>query len=154
MESSLLAFEIGDRSGVIECNIFGEAAGKFENILKEDQVYEIANGVVNENSYLGSHKLKINLMESSKVSIKEDDPSIPYLEDFCLTVKKLTELAVGEEARVICLVKVPMHRPRTSRRSRRSLPRTARPCGRRWSRSATRSTRWKWTSLSGTTAAS
>lgn len=105
MESSLLAFEIGDRSGVIECNIFGEAAGKFENILKEDQVYEIANGAVNENSYLGSHKLKINLMESSKVSIKEDDPKIPYLEDFCLTVKKLTELAVGEEARVICLVK-------------------------------------------------
>lgn len=28
-ETSLLVFEIGDRSGVIECNIFGEPAGKF-----------------------------------------------------------------------------------------------------------------------------
>lgn len=35
-------------------------------------------------------------MESSKVNIKEDDPNIPYLEDFCVTVKKLTEVAVGE----------------------------------------------------------
>jgi hypothetical protein len=39
------------------------------------------------------------------IALKEDDPSIPYLEDFCISVKKLTEIPVGEEVRVICLVK-------------------------------------------------
>lgn len=29
VETSLLVFEIGDKSGVIECNIFGESATKF-----------------------------------------------------------------------------------------------------------------------------
>lgn len=101
----MLSFEIGDRSGVIEGNIFGEAAQRFEGTLKEDQLYEIANGMVAENSYLGSHKLKITVVESSRVSLREDDPSIPYMEDFCITIKKLTELPVGEETRVICLVK-------------------------------------------------
>lgn len=54
---------------------------------------------------MGSHKLKITVVENSKVNLKEDDPNIPYMEDFCVTVKKLIELPVGDEARVICLVK-------------------------------------------------
>lgn len=108
-------------------------------------MYEITNGVVNENSYLGSHTIKINLMENSKVSIKEDDPSIPYSEDFCLTVKKLTELAIGGEARVICLVKVSLSRLRTTKKSCLSQPRRANPCARRCSHSAIRSTRWRST---------
>ena len=87
--------------------------------------------MVSENSYLGSHTLKINLMENSKVNIREDDPSIPLLEDFCLTVKKLTELAVGGEARVICLVKVRLGGRRTNTKSRISPQRKARRCARR-----------------------
>lgn len=61
--------------------------------------------MVGENSFMGSHKLKITVVENSKVNLKEDDPNIPYMEDFCVTVKKLIELPVGDEARVICLVK-------------------------------------------------
>lgn len=108
-------------------------------------MYEITNGVVNENSYLGQHKIKINILENSKINIKEDDPSIPYSEDFCLTVKKLTELAIGEEARVICLVKVSLSKLRTTKKSCLLQPRMAKACAGRCSHSATRSTRWRST---------
>jgi hypothetical protein len=104
-ESSLLSFDIGDRSGVIECTVYGEPAQRYSGTLKEDQIYEIANGFVSESSYLGQHKLKVTVGDNSRVSLKEDDPNVPYMEDFCLTVKKLTEAALGEEVRVICLVK-------------------------------------------------
>lgn len=70
-------------------------------------------------------------MENSRVSIKEDDASIPLLEDFCLTVKQLTNLAVGGEARVICLIKVSAGGLRTSNKSKTSRPRTAKPCARK-----------------------
>jgi replication factor A1 len=54
---------------------------------------------------LGVHKLKLTVNDHTKVSLKEDDPAVPYMEDFCITVRKLTEVAVGDEVRVICLVK-------------------------------------------------
>jgi hypothetical protein len=60
---------------------------------------------VNEHSYMGAHKLKLTVGDTTRVNLKEDDPAIPYMEDFCISVKRLTELPVGEEARVICLVK-------------------------------------------------
>jgi hypothetical protein len=47
--------------------------------LKEDQLYEISNGFINESSYLGVHKLKITIGDHSKVSLREDDPSVPYM---------------------------------------------------------------------------
>lgn len=58
---------------------------------------------------MGVHYLKLTINEATRVSMKEDDPSVPMAEDFCLTIKQLMDLPVGETARVICLVKVTLH---------------------------------------------
>jgi hypothetical protein len=55
---------------------------------------------------MGHHSLKITFNEMTRVSMREDDPSVPLAEDFCVTIKQLMEMPVGEVARVICLVKV------------------------------------------------
>jgi hypothetical protein len=34
VESSVLGFEIGDRSGMIECNVFGENAARLAGTIK------------------------------------------------------------------------------------------------------------------------
>lgn len=31
----------------------------------------------------------------TRVSLKEDDPSVPLAEDFCLTIKQLLDVPVG-----------------------------------------------------------
>jgi ssDNA-binding replication factor A large subunit len=46
VESAISSIEIGDKSGTIECTMFGELAQRFEGKFKEDQVYEIANAQV------------------------------------------------------------------------------------------------------------
>ena len=44
---------------------------------------------------MGSHSTKLIINESCKISLKEDDPNVPFSEDFCLTVKKLLDAPVG-----------------------------------------------------------
>lgn len=41
--------------------MFGEVAQRFENSFKEDQVYELANASVVENTYMGNHELKLTI---------------------------------------------------------------------------------------------
>ena len=77
-ESELKNIEIADRSGMIECTMFGETVHKFEGVFIEDQVYEISNVTVTENTFLGKTTIKITIGESAKISLREDDdPSIP-----------------------------------------------------------------------------
>jgi hypothetical protein len=118
VESTLQSIEVGDESGTIECTMFGEVAQKFEGKFKEDQIFEIANASVSENTYMGQHTLRMIINDLTRVSLREDDPSVPFTEDFCVTVKQLLNLPIGELARVICLVKVRLALARTRRKSR------------------------------------
>ena len=105
VESCLLNILVGDKSGTIECTMFGELVQRFEGRLKEDQIFELANAAVSEGNYLGNRYNKLIINETSKVSLKEDDPSVPFSEDYCITVKKLVDAPVGSENMVVCLVK-------------------------------------------------
>ena len=61
VESSVLKITVGDSSGTMECTMFGETAQRFEGKFKEDQVYEISNGIVAESNYMGKRELKITI---------------------------------------------------------------------------------------------
>lgn len=62
----------------------------------EDQVYEIANAIATENTYMGKTTTRITINESTKVSLREDDdPSVPDVSEICKTVKELTEVPIG-----------------------------------------------------------
>jgi ssDNA-binding replication factor A large subunit len=105
VESCLLNILVGDKSGTIECTMFGELVQRFEGRLKEDQIFELANAAVSEGNYLGNRYNKLIINETSKVSLKEDDPSVPFSEDYFITVKKLVFAPVCSENMVVCLVK-------------------------------------------------
>ena len=78
VESSLLSIEIGDKSGTIECTMFGDTAQKFEGNFVEDNIYEISNATIVENIYKGLHTLRVTIGEQTKVCLREDDdPSVP-----------------------------------------------------------------------------
>ena len=101
----MMSLEVGDKSGNIDCTVFGDMAERLSGTLSEDQIYEIKDGYVNENTYLGKSSLRLTINEKTRLDLKEDDPRIPYLEDTCCTVKELLAMPVGEEPRVICLVR-------------------------------------------------
>ena len=61
VESSLLNIMVGDKSGTIECTMFGEMVQRFEGRFKEDQVFELANAAVSEGNYLGSRYTKLTI---------------------------------------------------------------------------------------------
>ena len=59
-----------------------------------------------ENTYMGRTTLRLTISEGTRVNLREDDSSVPFIEDFCLSVKQLLNVGIGEVANVICLVKV------------------------------------------------
>lgn len=41
---------------------------------------------------MGKKQLKINFNERTSVSVKDNDESVPYIEDFCIDVREMVDL--------------------------------------------------------------
>jgi len=57
----LMNMLVGDKTGTIECTMFGEMVQRFEGKFKEDQVFELANAVVGESNFMNNRYKKITI---------------------------------------------------------------------------------------------